>query len=49
MASSLNLGLNCFENLDAAGLEIRLQDKQPYSDVSKEAFLDDFKAGVFPT
>lgn len=55
MASNLNLILNCFENLDAAGLEILLHDENTYSDVSKQAFLirlqaffDDFKAGVVP-
>jgi hypothetical protein len=39
MASNLNLVLNCFKNLDAAGLEMLLHDEHAYYDVPKEAFL----------
>jgi hypothetical protein len=56
MASNLNLVLNCFKNLDAEGLGIRLHDEHTYYDAPKEAFLirlheffDDFKTDVVPT
>jgi len=38
VASNLNPVLNCFKNLDAAGLEMLLHDEHAYYDVPKEAF-----------